>query len=122
MPGTWDSLGARGEEAACGFLTRRGYTILARNFRCREGEIDIVARKEEVLVFVEVRTRRSRTFGGPEESVTRAKEGRLVAAANRYLQEHDEDLPWRIDLVGVEADAKGNIVRLWQVESAVEGR
>lgn len=84
-------------------LEKLGYSILETNFRCREGEIDIVAREGGCLVFVEVKTRRSRTFGTPEESITPLKQERLVQLAEAYLQER-EGLPedWRIDVVTIE--------------------
>lgn len=80
--------GILAEEAACRFLEReRGMTVVARNFRVRGGEIDVVARQGSTLVFVEVRSRERADFGGPEESVGKAKRRRIVAAARRYLAE-----------------------------------
>jgi len=79
---------ARGDLAealAATFLQRRGLKILSRNYRCRFREIDLVAESGATLVFVEVRARRSEDFGGPGESITRAKRRRLVAAARHYL-------------------------------------
>ena len=112
-------LGARGEAAARAYLQRRGYTIEAVNYRCRWGEIDIVASHGGALVFVEVRTRRSAAFGTPQESVTARKRERLVLAAQHYLQEHGVEPHWRIDLVAVEADGRGAVRRIQHVENAV---
>ncbi len=81
MSGRGDS----GEALAAAFLERRGLRILSRNYRCRFGEIDLVAESGSTLVFVEVRARRSDAFGGPAESITPAKRRRLVAAARHYL-------------------------------------
>jgi hypothetical protein len=67
-------LGRRGEDLATAYLRQQGYVILARNWRCPVGEIDIVAREGEILAFVEVRTRRGDRFGTPEESITRQAE------------------------------------------------
>ena len=77
--------GDAAEERACLHLQGSGLTIVERNFRARGGEIDIVARKGDVLVFVEVRSREVPGFGTPEESVTSAKRRRIVLAARRYL-------------------------------------
>jgi len=115
-------LGDRGEKLAQAFLRSKGYTIIETNYRTREGEIDIVAQKNDYLSFVEVRTRRGSQFGTPEESLTQAKQERLEALAQTYLQSH-ENLPpqWRIDIIAIELDNKGNISRIELIENAVEG-
>jgi len=77
--------GDAAEALAATFLERRGLKILSRNYRCRFGEIDLVAESGATLVFVEVRARRSEEFGGPAESITGTKRRRLVAAARHYL-------------------------------------
>lgn len=77
--------GERAEALAEAFLKRQGLRILARNYRCRFGEIDLVAETGATLVFVEVRARRSEAFGGAAASITAAKRRRLVAAARHYL-------------------------------------
>ena len=104
-------LGRLGEELAGRFLRKLGYQILTTNYRCRQGEVDIVARDGEEVVFVEVRTRRSRGFGTPQESLTRPKMRRLVATCQNYLQGYGgADTNWRIDLVSVRLD-QGNRVK-----------
>ena len=113
------ALGARGEAAARAYLQRCGYAILAVNYRCRWGEIDIVASRGGVVVFVEVRTRRGESYGSPQESITPRKRERLVLTAQHYLQEHGVDSHWRIDLVAIEADGRGAVRRIQQVENAV---
>ena len=96
-------LGAWGEALATAYLRRQGYAILATNYRCPEGEMDIVAQEGDTLVFVEVRTRRSRMMGTPAESVTAAKRGRLITVAQRFIQEHPESSQeWRIDVIAIE--------------------
>jgi len=112
-------LGRRGEELAARELTRRGYEIVERNWRCPAGEVDLVARrdkdKDEAWYFFEVRTRRGREFGTPEESVTEAKLERMVDVAFTYLSEHDlnaYDVDWRVGLAAVEMDRAGRVVRL----------
>ncbi|MDP2743825.1 MAG: YraN family protein [Dehalococcoidia bacterium] len=115
-------LGALGEKLAQDFLKKRGYRILATNVRSREGELDIVAEKGRCLVFVEVRTRNSRSFGTPEESVTSAKRDKLVGLALAYMQDHPPHFPdWRIDVVAIEMD-EGKVVRLELIENAVQGK
>lgn len=116
-------LGAWGERLAADYIRRQGYLIRETNFRCPLGEIDIVAEKDEYLVFVEVRTKRGRDFGSPEESVTNSKAEKLIDLAHTYLQTHD-DLPpfWRIDVVAVELTRSGKISRLELIENAVSDR
>jgi putative endonuclease len=107
------SLGRWGEDVAARHLTALGYEIVARNWRCEAGEVDIVARDGETWVFVEVRTRRGRRFGTPEESITGAKQARLIEVAGAYLAEHDlGDVDWRVDVVAIELGPDG----LWRVD------
>jgi putative endonuclease len=77
--------GAAAEELAARFLAQRGLRVVARNYRCRGGEIDLVCREGATLVFVEVRLRTSQSFGGAAASITAAKRQRLVRAAGHYL-------------------------------------
>ena len=113
-------LGAAGEADAVDHLRRAGYRILERNLRSRFGELDIVAQDGDCLVFVEVRTRRSRAMA-PEESITPAKGRRLAGLGMRYLQEHGlEEADWRIDVIAIEQDALGNRLRLDHHISAIE--
>ena len=98
-------IGRWGEATAAEYLSKRGYAILARNVHTRYGEIDLLARAPEgMLVFVEVKTRTSRSFGYPEEAVDARKLGHLVSSAEAYLQEHpDLDFQgWRIDVIAIE--------------------
>ena len=106
--------GILGEKLAKDFLRKRGYRIKETNYRCPEGEIDIVAKHKDYLVFIEVRTKTSLEFGSPEESITPTKMGRLRAVASHYRQTHN-DLPplWRIDVVAVELNQEG---KLWRIE------
>ncbi|MDH7486116.1 MAG: YraN family protein [Anaerolineae bacterium] len=114
-------LGQVGERLAAEALAARGYAILARNWRCPAGEIDIVARDGDTLVMVEVRTRRGEAFGTPEESVTPAKQARLVELGQTYVQERGWDGPWRIDVVAVQFSPAGRLERLTVIPNAVEG-
>ena len=106
-------LGWRGEELAASKFTRGGYRIVARNWRCQMGEVDIVARRGDIWYFYEVRTRRGREFGTPEESITSAKRQRMIDVALTYLAEHDlNDVDWRVGLVAVEMDRTGRLLRV----------
>jgi len=115
-------LGAFGERVAAAHLEAKGYRIRARNFRCREGEIDIVAEDGDCLVFVEGRTRRGDAFGTPAESVTVAKERRLLTVARAYLQQHNDVPPnQRIDVVAVEL-SRGRLLAVQHIEGAIADR
>jgi putative endonuclease len=112
--------GVLGEKLAGDFLRRRGYHILEANYRCPAGEVDLVARHKDFLVFIEVRTKRSHEFGTPEESITATKKERLRTVAAHYQQTH-HNLPqlWRIDVVAVELNRKGKPSRIELIENAV---
>ncbi|MDE7243765.1 MAG: YraN family protein [Oscillospiraceae bacterium] len=94
--------GDRGEAAAAAALVRQGYTVLERQYRCRWGEIDIIARSpEDILCFVEVKTRSGTAFAQAREFVTAAKQQKLRSAAGCYLAEKDLDCPCRFDVAEV---------------------
>ena len=113
--------GILGEKLAKDFLKKRGYHIKETNYRCPHGEIDIIARHKDYLVFIEVRTKRSLDFGSPEQSITSAKRERLKATAFYYQQAHDNLLPlWRIDVVAIELNQKGKPSRIELIENAVD--
>ena len=100
-------LGRWGEAHAADYLQQQGYTVIARNVRTPYGEIDLIVQQksegETIAVFVEVKTRTSKTFGYPEEAITPRKQLNLVSAAQHYLQEHpDLDKNWRIDVIAIE--------------------
>ena len=115
-------LGAFGERLAAVHLGAKGYRIRARNYRCREGEIDIVAQDGGTLVFVEVRTRRGDALGGPAESVTARKEARLVAAATAYVQTLPQaPADQRIDVVAVQLSPGGRLLAIEHIEGAIGG-
>ena len=95
-------LGARGEDAAVELLRAGGYRIVARNHRCTRGEIDVIAEKDDLLVFVEVRTRATSAFGGPEETVGARKQRRVIAAARDYLaQRRGRAKAARFDVIAI---------------------
>ena len=113
------TLGAFGEEEAVRCLRRKGYRIVQRNYRCRFGEIDIIARKRNILAFVEVKLRKDRRFAEAREFVTRQKQQRILASAQLYLAAHPEDLQPRFDVIEVYApDGERGAVTVEHLEDA----
>ena len=106
-------LGQLGEKLTCDFLREKGYQILSQNYRTRGGEIDIVAKEGETIVFVEVKTRLNRTFGYPEEAIDARKQHKLAMTAECYLREHNlYDADYRIDAIGIEMGQDGRLINL----------
>ncbi len=93
--------GDESEEKACCFLKQEGYRILARNWRTRAGEVDIIGRDGDILVFVEVKARSGDGFGGPEAAVDRAKQRRLISAALSFIEATKCELAMRFDVVAI---------------------
>ena len=113
--------GRIGEEATARLLEQRGWRILARNFRRRFGEIDIVARQGDTLIFVEVKTRSSLRFGAPAEAVDARKRRRLSKTALDYMmRSHLTDLNARFDVASVLLDDQGRIARIELLENAFD--
>ena len=107
---TTSSAGKLAEELAARFLQKRGLLVVARNFRCRGGEIDLVCRDGKVLVFVEVRLRRNAAYGGAGASITASKQRRIILAAQHYLAAHAKaDADCRFDCVLLDACNEKNI-------------
>ena len=106
--------GRWGEQRAAEALERAGFRIVARNWRCAEGEVDLVAEREGALYFVEVRTRRGEALGTPEDSLIPAKRARMEAVARRYLGEvaPPEVVSWHLAFVAVALDGRGRLRRL----------
>lgn len=98
---TTKELGDRGEAMVADYLRRHGYEIVASQFRCRFGEIDLIARRENVLCFVEVKLRSGLRYGLPRDFVTVAKQRRLRTTAAFYMTRHDPDLCARFDVAEV---------------------
>lgn len=100
-------LGAWGEERAAKYLRGKGYTILERNFRCRSGEIDIIARRGGIIAFVEVKLRRDADFAEAREFVTPAKQRRVILTAEYWLASHRTELQPRFDVIEIYAPVRG---------------
>ena len=114
------ALGKAGEDLACRELRRRGYAILTRRFRTRFGEIDIIARDGETLVFAEVKTRASAGFGTPAEAVTARKQHTISLMASEYLLRHEAGArPCRFDVVAVAVET-GKPPRVEVIKGAFE--
>ena len=120
-------LGRDGEAAVAAYMQRLGWSIVGRNWRPTgapvRGEIDIIAREDKTLVFVEVRTRTSTLYGSPEESITRAKIEHLLAVADDFITGHP-GLPdeRRIDVIAVRLDPDGQLSSIDHLRKALEGR
>jgi putative endonuclease len=113
------TIGHWGEDVAVEYLSAKGYSILARNVHCAHGEIDIVARKDDLLVFVEVKTRTSHSFAFPEDAVTRRKQVFMLSAAEDYLQKHPESgESWQFDVIAVEG-APGGKAKIEYFENVI---
>lgn len=103
-------LGDKGEEIAADFLLDKGYQILERNYFSRYGEIDLVAQDFDAVVFVEVKTRRTQSFGSPEASVTPAKLERIQKAGLIWLRDHpDSPENWRVEVISIMLDARYHV-------------
>ena len=109
------ALGKHGEDLACGELERRGYAILTRRYRRRGGEIDIIARDGETIVFVEVKTREDLAFGGGADAIPAFKRRRMVQIAEDYLARHHRgDCRCRFDVVSIEITSGAPVFELYQ--------
>jgi putative endonuclease len=107
--------GTHAENHACHYLQKAGLLLLKRNFRCKFGEIDLIMRDNDTLVFVEVRFRQNNYYGGALESINTAKQKRIRRAAQIYLQRHDPDdqFFWRYDWVAVNILPDGKFKIEW---------
>jgi putative endonuclease len=100
------TIGDEAESLACEYLSKRGLSLLTRNYRCRGGEIDLIMRHNDSLVFIEVRYRRKTDYGRAAETVTANKQRRLIHCARVYMQRHHAwNMPARFDVVSIEGQA-----------------
>ena len=102
------------EELACQYLEKKGFKLIDKNFNCRLGEIDLIMKDNDSLVFVEVRYRRSNNFGSGAESVTANKQSKLIKTASLYLQQHDKfnKNPARFDIVSITGTIETNDINI----------
>ena len=114
------ALGDWGEALTADHLRRQGYQILARQYRCRFGEVDLIAQKDRTVCFVEVKTRSGRTAGEAREAVTPAKQGRLRRAATWYLAQTGLDCPCRFDVAEVYPDPLWQRPRIHYISNAFQ--
>ena len=101
-----NELGIEGESMAISYLEKHKYEIVERNWRFRKLEIDIIAKKENKIIFVEVKTRENNWMGEPELAVTRRKQAQIIKAADAYFKETDCQLEYRFDIIAVILNSK----------------
>ena len=100
--------GNMGEDAAAAYLTRKGYEILDRNYRIRDAEIDIIAKKDGVIVFVEVKLRKNSSLGSPAEAVNAAKQRKIISAAEGFIAKNNiTDTDFRFDVIEIYSKING---------------
>jgi putative endonuclease len=113
------ALGRWGEARAARFLERRGWRVLARNFRFGRREVDLVVRRDDVVAFVEVKTRSGRGFGSPQEAITALKRREIEAVATHFLARYRLDgVSVRFDAMAIEVDRGLRVARVEHVEDA----
>ena len=95
-------VGNKGESLAENYIKRKGYKIIQRNYRCRLGEIDIIAKDDDTIVFIEVRTKQNENFGSPQDSVTSTKISKISKTALRFIQEKNlSGFSYRFDFIAI---------------------
>lgn len=111
--------GRRGEAAAAEYLKKKKYKIVGLNYRCRFGEIDVIAENRKYIVFTEVKLRKSAAFAEAKEFVTAAKQRRILTTAQLYLQQHPTEKQPRFDVIEIYGDG-GEIQKINHIENAFE--
>jgi len=111
-------IGTIGESLAENHLVSAGHEILDKNWRYSRAEIDIISRKEEILVFTEVKTRTYDYYGQPEDSITKGKEALIIDAAQRYMEKIGHEWEIRFDIISIIVDKSGKMKRLEHFEDA----
>jgi putative endonuclease len=102
--------GKRGEDMATDYLIAKGYEIIARNYRYKRSEIDIITKKEKVLIFVEVKFRSGNFYGDPEMAVDSKKEAQVLNAADNYIFENNWDGPVRFDVISILKNSSNSLI------------
>lgn len=110
-------LGNWGENLAIKFLKKRGYKILAQNYRNRDGEIDIIAKKNSIIYFVEVKTRSSTFFGWPEEAIGEKKKEKIEYLANCYLEENNLSNDYKFGAISILVNKKNKTAKIKYFEN-----
>jgi len=114
-------VGRLGERLACEYLGRAGYTLHERNWHCLGGEIDIIAERNDQLMMIEVKTRRSQSFGSGEDSVTARKLANLERCAMAYLEAHAMlERSWQVDVIAVDLSPRGELLRLSHLQDVLQ--
>jgi putative endonuclease len=98
--------GEKSEDQAYDFLISQGLQPVCRNYRCKLGELDLIMKDQKSLVIIEVRYRKSDRFGSALESITRAKQSRIIAATHCYLSSKNKDIPLRFDVIAISGNGK----------------
>lgn len=111
------SIGKKGEDIATAYLMKNGYAILERNWRSGRVELDIIAKKDELIVFVEVKTRSSSFFGHPEQAVNQVKEAHILEAAENYIYEKQLKNDIRFDVVAIVKNSKAE--EIYHIKDAI---
>lgn len=112
MEGYCKQIGEYGEDLAMNFLTKRGYQIIDRNFYTRPGEIDLIAKKGDEFLFIEVKTRTKNNFGYPENAVNYKKLTHLHKAIRIYLDQNNLRTTWHLEIISVEIDKLKKIAKI----------
>lgn len=113
--------GNQAEQLACDYLQNKGLMLLTRNYGISAGEVDLIMRDDDTLVFIEVRYRKNADFGGAAASVTTKKQQRIIKAALSYQQQHAPQSSMRFDVVAIEGDNKENSIEINWIKSAFDG-
>ena len=121
MEDTRKALGVKGEDLAVQYLKKKGFKVIERNYHCPWGEIDLIAREGDTLVFVEIKSRISSAFGLPQDAVDRFKQRKMIEVARTYLAEHhlSEEIPARFDVVAIHLTPAGPQIEL--IKDAFQG-
>jgi len=121
MKDTRKALGSRGEDLAVQYLKKKGFKVIERNYRCSVGEIDLIAREKNTLVFVEIKARSSSEYGLPQEAVDRFKQKKMIEVARAYMAERHlkDDIIARFDVVAIHLTPTGPDIEL--IKDAFQG-
>ena len=110
-------IGKLGERLAIKFLQNKGYQILNKNIYFRGGEIDILAKFKERIIFIEVKTRTNHRFGYPEESLDKKKMAKISQAVNNYLFKHPEIIDWQVDCLSITYDFSRKLAKIYHIKN-----